>query len=277
MYAALVQELRVDQVWWPFAPVRVASGVWSALRARGPKPLLPNLLILQHVQESDIESTFLSASDNPIYTLMGPTLTAVAIEISATLAPSLLRVISRACPRLDTLSVRVANADARPGPPTRASQHMTDATLMPARRCHVYSCNLWGLAELTTVKLVGIYVTPDALAYLGSLPHVRTLDFDVHCEDLLWDAPHDKRDKLFASLESLSVRTNRFEWCTIFLETITSSRLRVLSLVCLGRPAPFIVMRGLCEAIGAGPWGDQLHTLEIVSGRAEDRRYRVQG
>ncbi|OSD05139.1 hypothetical protein PYCCODRAFT_1475688 [Trametes coccinea BRFM310] len=277
MYAALVQEIRADLTWWPFAPVRVAPGVWSALRARGPKPLCPNLRVLQHVQELDSDTKLSPVSDNPIFMLLGPSLTSVAVDISSTLAQSLLRAISRTCPDLDSLSVRITSGQACSNPPVRALQGRSDAMHAPARRCNVYSCNLWGLIDLTVVKLVGIYVAPDALSYLGNLPHIRILEFDVHCDDLLWDAPHEKHDKRFSSLESLKVRTNRFEWCTVFLETITSCRLQVLSLVCLERPAPFIVMRGLCEAVGAGPWREKLHTLEIISGRAEDRRYRIQG
>ncbi|CDO71110.1 hypothetical protein BN946_scf184844.g114 [Trametes cinnabarina] len=177
-------------------------------------------------------------TEPPVDIFLGPRLTTLSLEGPSKLFQSVIRMVSKFCPRLQSLSLRVGSPDLdSEATVLRERQKATDVSSFPPHLCILYSCNFHGLCDLTTVELVGIHLTPDAVTRLGILPHLHTLDFDFYCDDLLWDAPHDMRGELFPTLQTLRVRTNSFEWCMILLETITSDRLQALSVARLDRPA----------------------------------------
>ncbi|OJT14699.1 hypothetical protein TRAPUB_8752 [Trametes pubescens] len=117
-------------------------------------------------------------------------------------------------------------------------------------------------------------VGPDALAALGSLPHLQDMLLHVDPADYTWDAlQHGRPASFFPALTKLTLHDIAFEWCAAFLNTVTSDVLQKLHIRTRDphcNAPDGLLFEALCVAIGSLPSGATLHDIDIRSPRLAD-------
>ncbi|KAI0641313.1 hypothetical protein C8Q79DRAFT_301918 [Trametes meyenii] len=198
-----------------------ADVVWDMLRRHGPKPLLPNIVYLAHVEDlkmfDDCPSKFSDIQYLRADLLFGPKLEKAELCLTAHRQTS----TDRSRDLAETLPV--------------ISSRLKELHFYPyGSSATIRGVQFRELSHLTHVTADCVKVAADALLGLGSLPHLRNLTILLEETVYEWHiVPPEAQIGLFPSLIQLRliVEFNDFpEICYSFLKTVSSSTLEEVSI-----------------------------------------------
>ncbi|KAL1950552.1 hypothetical protein VTO73DRAFT_5676 [Trametes versicolor] len=239
--------------------------VWDLLSRFAPRPLLPNVQSVFHWErDEEIASTSRGGlvgsdiSSYPADLLFGPRLKEANIHYTTPFrdpdhATDLVRTLS------STASVTLEHLSIEAQP-----RH-------PELRYHggSLSCPELGFFHrLTSFSGRTVRVAPEALIALSRLPHLESLVLHISAAEYAWNAlTHERSDDFFANLKQLALYEIGFDWCAAFLQVLSSTSLRRLSVRSEPHELPDPeLLEELCTIISELPSAEIISDLIIVVG-----------
>lgn len=235
-----------------FSNYEIPFDVLVRLLHYGPQPLLPNLRSL-HYSEIYWYNRYEPgvAGRGPLYRsepLFGPMLKEVTIKYgdwpSDEMRPTeVVRSLSYRSPSIESITMY------QPG-----LCHPSHGSSRPAR---LVGPTIGTFVHLVKLDSRTLFTSPTAFLALGSLTKLQELALCVDPKEYYWGAlPHGRHGSLFPALEDLSLFRIPLEWCTAFIDIISSSSLWSVAINYQeSDPAalPGMLLEALCASIGSHP------------------------
>lgn len=251
---------------------RIPFMVWDFLSGFAPRPLLPSLQSFSHWERDDeVASSHYGRivgsdiSSYPASLLFGPKLKEAHIEYTTPFrepdhATELVRALSR------TVSATLEHLNIAAVPSRRPELEFHGGSLS--------GTELGLFHRLTSFRGRTVRVAPDALIALSRLPHLESLVLHISAAEYAWDAlTHERSDDFFANLKQLALYEIGFDWCAAFLQVLSSTSLRGLSVRSEPHELPDPeLLEELCTIISELPSAEIISDLIITIGTPQGEK-----